>query len=90
MSTGALLILIWFGLTIFTEVFSSILLVWWLRRRGVKLMFYRIGVPGYLENSYLNWCRSQGRSGKVVVRLRALLLINAIAAAVCAIPILSH
>jgi len=89
MSTEATLILAWFGLTGLTEVFSTFFLASWLQRRGVKLVFYWIGVPGYLENSYASWCRSQGRSSKVVVRLRALLLINLIAAAVCAIPILS-
>jgi hypothetical protein len=89
MSTGPLLIRIWFGLAGLTEIFSTFFLAWWLYRRRVKLNLYWTSVPGYLENSSESWCGSQGRSGKVVVRLRALFLINAIAAALWAIPILS-
>jgi hypothetical protein len=81
-------IFIWFGLAILVEVASSVVLLLWLRRRGVKVLFGLTGIPGYLERAYLKWCRSQGHSGKRVLLLRALSIINVIIAALVAIPLL--
>ena len=71
-------IAIWFVVSIFVEVASATALWMWLRRRHVPLIFGLTGTPGYLERAYLKWCRSQGRSGRRILVLRAISTINAI------------
>jgi len=89
MSTPDVLISAWFGLAILVEVVSSVVLRLLLRRRGVKLVFGMTGMPGYLERAYLTWCRSQGHRSTGVLFFRLVSLVNVIAAAVVAIPLLA-
>ena len=89
MSTPDVLISAWFGLAILVEVVSSVVLRLSLRRRGVKLVFGLTGMPGYLERAHLMWCRSQGRRSTGVLVFRLISLVNVIAAAVVAIPLLA-
>ena len=88
MSTPDVLISAWFGLAILVEVVSSVVLRLSLRRRGV-LVVGLTGMPGYLERAYLMWCRSQGRRSTGVLVFRLISLVNVIAAAVVAIPLLA-
>jgi hypothetical protein len=81
-------VLVWFVLAVLIEIASSVLLLLWLRRRGVLPVFGLTGVPGYLERVYLEWCRTQGRSWKRVVVLRTLSILNVVLSAVVAIPML--
>ncbi len=83
-------ILVWFALSIFTEVVSAAILRIWLSRRGVRVRFYLYGVPGYLERVYRNWRRSQGRPSNTVFILRIISLVNVIVAAIVAIPIIAR
>lgn len=72
----------WFMLSVAVEVASSLVLFIVLRRRGETVSFVKYGLPGYLESRYLRWCRSNGRSGRRVVLLRSLSLLNLVAAVV--------
>lgn len=75
-------LLAWFMVSVVVEVGSSIVLFVLLRRHGETVSFVMYGLPGYLESRYLRWCYSNGRSGRTVVILRVLSLLNVVAAAV--------
>jgi len=81
---------VWFAASVVIQVASSIVFWFWLRRRGVRLVYGLAGIPGYLERAYLGWCRSQGRSGTTVIVLRAMSVINVIVAAVVAAMLLGE
>jgi hypothetical protein len=81
-NTSETAIIIWFVVAGLIEISSSISLLFWLRRHGVKLIFGLRGTPGYLEYAYIKWCRSQGCSWTTVVVLRIISIINLIAAGV--------
>lgn len=83
------LILIWFAAAILAEVIGMLVFAWRLRRRGVRLVFGLVGIPGYLEYQYARWCASRGESPRRVIALRALLLLNMILAILFVFPILS-
>jgi len=89
-TTGELLVLSWFGFSILSYVLSTAVFSFWLRRQGVGLISSLTGTPGYLEYRYWVWCTSRGRSPRRAVALRALLLVNTIAACAFAYPILSR
>jgi hypothetical protein len=89
-STGETIILIWFAVSVFIEIVSSIVLWFWLRRRGVKLVYGLAGIPGYMERAYLEWCRSQGRASRALLVWRVILHINVVVAAIFFIPIVSR
>jgi len=83
-------ILIWFVTAILAEVIGLLVFALWLRRRGVRLVFGLIGVPGYLEYRYAHWRASRGESPRRAIALRLLLLLNMMLAILCAFPILSN
>lgn len=89
MSTREVIIGVWFVVAILIEVGSTLVLLLWLRRRGVRLVFGLTGIPGYLERAYREWCRNQGRPSTGVLVLRAVSLINVVVAAIVAIPVLA-
>jgi hypothetical protein len=89
MSGREAIIGVWFVVAILVEVGSTLALLLWLHRRGVRLVFGMTGIPGYLERAYREWCRNQGRSSTVVLVLRTFSLINVIVAAIVAIPVLA-
>ncbi|MCM3901795.1 MAG: hypothetical protein ND866_08830 [Pyrinomonadaceae bacterium] len=88
LNLGEAAIYVWFVLAILTEVMSSFVLWMWLRRHGVKLVFGLTGIPGYSERAYLGWCKAHEHSGTTVLWLRALSILNVIAAAIVTIPLL--
>jgi hypothetical protein len=88
-STGEILIFVWFGVSVFVAVGGNFVFLFWLRRRGVKLVYSLVGIPGYMDYAYLQWCRSHGRSGKRVLILRAISIINAIVAGIVFILLLT-
>lgn len=79
--------LAWFAASIVLEIGTTIFFMFWLRRRGTRLIFGLTGIPGYLEMHYLNLCRQQARSAKTILILRLLLLINVLVAAIIVVPL---
>lgn len=79
--------LAWFATSIVLEIGTTIFFIFWLRRRGTRLIFGLTGIPGYLEMHYLNLCRQQARSAKTVLILRLLLLVNVLVAAIIVVPL---
>jgi len=77
---------LWFASAIFIAVIQNVVFMHWLKKQGVRLIFGLAGTPGYLDYVYFNWCKSQGRSPKRILILRALCLANAILAAIVVIP----
>jgi steroid 5-alpha reductase family enzyme len=82
-------LLIWFAAAILAEVVGMLAFAISLRRRGVALVFGLIGIPGYLEYRYAQWCTSHGQSPRRVIVLRFLLMANMLLAILVAFPILS-
>jgi hypothetical protein len=78
----------WFASAIFIAVIQNVVFVFWLKKLGVRLIFGLAGTPGYLDYVYFNWCKSQGRSPKRILILRALCLANAIFAAIVVMPMI--
>lgn len=88
MNTRDAIVLVWFALSILMEIISTLVLMTWLRRRKVPIVFGLTGIPGYLEHAYADWCRSHGEDSKRLLVIRGLLLLNVVLAAVITIPIL--
>jgi hypothetical protein len=80
-------VLAWFTCAVLAEVLSTIAFAIWLRRRKVGLIFGMMGIPGYLERRYAEWCRANGRSSRNWIVVRWLLMANVVAALVVAFPI---
>ena len=76
----------WFASAVFIAVIQNVVFMHWLKKLGVRFIFGLAGTPGYLDYVYFNWCKSQGRSPKRILILRALCLANAILAAIVVIP----
>ena len=83
---------LWFCSAIFIAVIQNIIFMHWLKKQGVRMFFGLAGTPGYLDYIYWKWCKSQGRSPKRILILRALCVANAILAAIVVIPtiIMAH
>lgn len=88
LNMGQSVICAWFALSILTEIVSSFVLWIWLRRHGVKLVFGLTGIPEYLETAYHQWCKNYQHPDAIVLWLRAVSIVNVIASAAFAIPIL--
>ena len=88
MTTIQLIGVFWFASAIFIAVIQNVVFMHWLKKLGVRLIFGLAGTPGYLDYVYFNWCKSQGRSPKRILILRALCLANVILAAVVVVPII--
>ena len=82
-------IFVWFAVAIVVELFSSLVLFFWLRRHGVKLVFGLTGLPGYMERAYYIQCCTNGRPCKTVLILRTFSVINLIVSAIVTIPVLA-
>jgi hypothetical protein len=79
---------LWFASAIFIALIQNLVFFFWLKKLGVRLIFGLGGTPGYLDYVYFNWCKSQGRSPKRILLLRALCFANVILAAIVVIPII--
>ena len=88
LNMGRAVICVRFALAILTEIVSSFVLWIWLRRHGVNLVFGLTGIPGYLETAYHQWCKTYQHPEAIVLRLRAVSIVNVIASAAFAIPII--
>jgi hypothetical protein len=89
-STGEILIVVWFALSVFVEVISGIVFWFWIRRQGVKLSNLMVKMPGNMERAYLAWCRSHGQSPNMrIIRFRAISTINVLVAGIIFVLILS-
>ncbi len=82
-SIGQIVIMVWFSISVIIAIVGTFVLWFWLRRRGIKLIFMLTATPGYLEYSYVKWCRSQGQHPKPIVLIfRTHSLMNAIVAGI--------
>lgn len=76
-------IFIWFFVSIFIGISSTVIFGFWLRSIKVPLPYRLINVPGFAEYYYLRWCHNTGRSGKIIITLRIFMYINLISAIIC-------
>lgn len=88
-SIGKIFIIVWFAMSVLITVIGNFVFWFWLRRRGVNLLFRLVGTPGYLEYVYLKWCQSQRRPSTGVLVFRVISLINFIVAAIFFINMVS-
>lgn len=87
LSSAQWMALTWFAAAVLLEVVTTIGFAQWLRRKGTALIFGFIGIPGYLEYLYAEWCRANGRDPLWMIVLRLLLLVNVVGAFIVAMPI---
>ena len=87
LSTAQWILLTWFATAVVAEVVSTMVFAARLRRRGVELIYGLLGVPGYLEYRYFQWCRANDRNPTAVILLRLFLVLNVIGAFVASISI---
>jgi hypothetical protein len=83
------LILIWFGLSILVTIGSNLSLVGYLARRGIKLKFGLVSIPGYLELKYLTLCNRDGRSPDLLLKWRTAMLASLVLSSLFAIHVFS-
>jgi hypothetical protein len=79
---GEIFIAVWFAVSVLGATIGNVVFLFWLRRRGVNLVFALTGMPGYMDKAYYDWCRLQGRSSKRVLFLRTFSIINVIVSAI--------
>lgn len=82
MITGKAVVTVWFVASVAGHLLSQVGLWLWLVFHDVKMEFVRTGVPGYIEKCYSEWAERSGRSPDVVIKLRVISTINAVAASV--------
>jgi len=83
---------LWFTSAVFIAVIQNVVFMHWLKKQGVRISFGLAGTPGYLDYIYWKWCKSQERSPKRILVLRALCVANVVLAAIAVIPtiIMAH
>jgi hypothetical protein len=67
---------VWFCLSVFGYIVDGILVYLFLRRNGIPISFLFSGTPGVVEYYYVKWCKSVGRSYRVFLTIRLLLVAN--------------
>jgi hypothetical protein len=72
---------IWFACSVAVPVFANAILYFWLRQKGVSIIFAFSGTPGYLDVLYARWCRERQRSPARILWFRAIALLNVVIAA---------
>lgn len=72
------LIMFWFLISVSFAVGSQILLLYFLRSRGVPVKFGLGGTPGYLDLKFIEWCKKNQRTYLAVIFLRIALLISVV------------
>ncbi len=78
----------WFVVSAMIQLVTTLVFRWWLRQRGVKLISAFVGIPGYLEYVYFEWCRKRGYSITRVLAFRIVFLVNLLIAIRANVPIL--
>jgi hypothetical protein len=61
-------------------VIANAILYFWLRRKGVSMVFALSGMPGYLDVLYARWCREHQKSPAGILWFRAIALLNLVIA----------
>ncbi len=83
-----ILVTIWFFVSGFAAMFSTIVIWFWLRRR-TKIDYYEASIPGKLEYVYRDWCKEQGQPpNKFILYFRSVTFISAAVAAIILILII--
>ena len=72
---------IWFACSVAVAVIANAILYFWLRWKGVSMIFGLGGTPGYLDFLYARWCREHQKSAAGLLWFRAIALLNLIIAA---------
>jgi len=49
-------VFIWYGLSFVSVVLGRVVFAWSLERRGAKVQSLWLGMPGYVESVYREWC----------------------------------
>jgi hypothetical protein len=71
---------IWFACSVAVPVIANAILYFWLRRKGVSMVFALSGMPGYLDVCYARWCREHQKSPAGILWFRAIALLNLVIA----------
>jgi hypothetical protein len=82
METARTIVVVWFMCSVLIEVIGNAVFYYWLRRKGIPLSSLFAGTPGYLDWVYVRWSRERHHSPKRLLLMRALSLMNMVAAAV--------
>jgi len=78
-----LCVAIWFSLSVLLLIIVQfVLFIWLWKEKRLKFFDIFVGVPGYMDRIYMKWCVDNGRSYRLVINIRSILLINAILAGV--------
>jgi hypothetical protein len=72
---------IWFACSVAVPVIANAILYFWLRQKGVSMVFAWTGTPGYLDVLYARWCREHQKSPAGILWFRAIALLNLVIAA---------
>jgi len=72
---------IWFACSVAVPVIADAMLDFWLRQKGVSMVFAWTGTPGYLDVLYARWCREHQKSPAGILWFRAIALLNLVIAA---------
>jgi hypothetical protein len=72
---------IWFACSVAVPVIANAILYFWLRWKGVSMVFAFAGTPGYLDVVYARWCREHQKSPATILWFRAIALLNLVIAA---------
>jgi len=72
---------IWFACSVAVPVIANAILYFWLRRKGVSMVFALSGTPGYLDVLYARWSREHQESPAGILWFRAIALLNLVIAA---------
>jgi hypothetical protein len=72
---------IWFACSVAVPVIANAILYFWLRQKGVSMVFALSGTPGYLDVLYARWCREHQKSPAGILWFRAIALLNLVIAA---------
>ena len=76
-----IVISIWFACSVAVPVIANAILYFWLRQKGVSMIFALSGTPGYLDVLYARWCREHQKSAAGILWFRAISLLNLVIAA---------
>ena len=75
-------IAIWFVVSVIVTVSGKCALYVWLRRQNAPFLFSLSGVPGYLDQVYVKWCRERGRSPSKVLWFRVVSLVSVVVSSI--------
>ena len=80
---------VWFVLSILAFFASHLWLLAQVYYAGVNFNFSSIGLPGYLDHIYSEYCAKQGKSCAWFLRFRVILVVSVMLSAFFFIPVVS-